>query len=244
MPSRLILSGLRSIEECIAANPERIAKILVSAGRTSPRVNQICEQAKKARIPIETNPKPDALHLHDEPLLALMKDYEYAELEEVLAGLKLDIKNGGRPVLLALDGITDPQNLGAILRTAAFMGIAGVILPKDRSAMINETVYRVASGGLEYLKVCLVTNLVSALTKAKETGFWTVGFSEHAEKPLSEIKPDFPPVLIIGNEEKGIRPLVEQNCDFLVRFDPKGPLKSLNASVASALALAWANSIF
>lgn len=240
MASRLILSGLRSIEECLKTNPERIAKILISGGRLSPRVQQIHDLAKKRGIRIETNPKGDP----DEPVLAMMHDYEYADFGDLTQELKGLIEGGKRPIVIALDGITDPNNLGAILRTAAFMGVHGVIIPKDRSAMITDTVYRIASGGLEYLRVAQVTNLVSALKELKEAGFWSVGFSEHADQSLTTLKRDFAPVIIIGNEEKGIRPLVKENCDFLVKLEPKGGLQSLNASVAGALAMAWATGTF
>jgi 23S rRNA (guanosine2251-2'-O)-methyltransferase len=240
MASRLILSGLRSIEECLRTNPDRIAKLLVPPGKLSPRHQQIADFAKKRGIRVETNPKPDP----EEPLLALMHDYQYTEFQDLLGELADGLASGKRPIVVALDGITDAHNLGAILRTSAFMGVAGVVIPKDRAAPINETVYRVASGGLEYLRVAQVTNLVSALQELKEAGFWSVGFSEHAEQSISEIRRDFAPVLVIGNEEKGMRPLVKENCDFLVKFEPKGGLQSLNASVAAALSLAWATELF
>lgn len=240
MSSRLILSGLRSIEECLRTNPDRIAKVLVPAGKLSPRFQQIRELAQKKGIRVEVNPKNDT---SEEALIALLHDYQYADFDELLGELKQAVANGEQPVVVALDGITDPHNLGAILRTAAFMGISGVILPKDRSVAITDTVYRIASGGLEYLRVAQVTNLVSALESLKEIGFWSVGFSEHAEQELSALRNDFSPVIVIGNEEKGIRPLVKENCDFLVKLSGKGGLHSLNASVAGALAMAWASKV-
>lgn len=240
MASRLILSGLRSIEECLRANPERITKLLVGAGRPSPRVNDLCELARNRGIRIESNPKADP----EEPLLAVMNEYEYAEFHDLVTEVKELIDAGRRPAVLALDGITDPHNLGAILRTAAFMGVAGVVIPKDRAALITETVYRIASGGVEYLRISQVTNLVSALKELKEAGMWIVGFSEHAEQELGALKNDFAPVIVIGNEEKGMRPLVKDNCDFLVRLSGNGGLRSLNASVAAALAMAWAGGVF
>lgn len=239
MASRLILSGFRSIEECLRINPERIAKLLVPGGKLAPRVQQLRDLAQKAGIRIEINPKPDP----EEPLLAVLHEYQYADFNALLDELSGAIAQGQRPVVLALDGITDPHNLGAILRTAAFMGVAGVILPKDRAALITETVYRIASGGLEHLRVAQVTNLVTALKELKEIGFWSVGFSEHAKQAISEIRRDFPPVMVIGNEEKGMRPLVQDTCDFLVKLEAKGGLCSLNASVAAALAMAWATEL-
>lgn len=236
MASRLILSGLRSIEECLRHNPGRIAKLLIPEGKLPPRIEMIRSQAQKQGISIERNPKIDP----DEPVLAVMRDYQYADFHMVLNELRVQIADGKRPIALALDGVTDPHNLGAILRTAAFMGVSLVVLPKDRSASINETVYRISSGGLEHLRVCQIGNLVSALKEFKEAGFWSVGFSEHADQSISELRRDFSPVLVIGNEEKGIRQLVRENCDFLVKIPGKGRLQSLNASVAASLAMGWA----
>jgi 23S rRNA (guanosine2251-2'-O)-methyltransferase len=236
MGSRLILSGLRAIEECLRFNPDRISKILLPVGKTSVRVDQIRELATKRGVRIEPNPKYDA----DEPVLALMHDYEYTDFDSLAVELENGIKEGARPVVLALDGVNDPQNLGAILRTAAFMGVEAILIPKDRAAVVTDTVYRIASGGMEHVRVCQVTNLVSALKQLKEIGLWIVGFSEHTDKTLNDIPHDLNPVIVIGNEEKGIRALVKENCDFLVQFHSRGQLKSLNASVAAALAMSWA----
>ena len=237
MSSRLILSGFRSIEECLRRNPDRIAKLLIPPGKLPHRVSELRDFAKKQGVRIEVSPSTD---MGEDAVLALLNDYEYADFDGLLDELRDAFAQGQRPIVIALDGITDAHNLGAILRTAAFMGVSGVILPKDRAAQINDTVYRIASGGLEYLRVAQVTNLVSALESLKEIGFWSVGFSENAEQDLSQLKQDFAPVLVIGNEEKGIRPLVRQNCDFLVKLSSKTGLQSLNASVAAALAMAWA----
>lgn len=240
MAPRLILSGLRSIEEALKVNPKRFSKLLIPAGKLSPRIENLRALAAANGIRIELNPKPDP----QEPVLALLRDHEYIEFEVLCSKLSQDVlkaqSEGQRlPVVLLLDGITDPQNLGALLRTAAFMAVSGIVIPKDRSAEVNQTVYRVASGGVEHLRISQVTNLVSALASLKEIGFWTVGLSEHTERSLFDLKIDFPCALVVGNEEKGIRPLVLKNCDYLVKIPAPGPLKSLNASVAGALGMAW-----
>lgn len=235
MSAKINLSGLRSIEECLRASPQKILKILLPAGKLSPRVEQIKQQAQKKGIRIENNSKMDG----EEGVLALLNDFQYFDFDQLCNDLQEELSSGEQPSVLALDGVTDPQNLGAILRTAAFMGISAVILPKDRAATINDTAYRVASGGIEYLRIAQVSNLVYALKSLKEIGFWVVGLSEHATENLFKLKRDFSPVLVIGNEEKGIRPLVSENCDYLVSLEAKGKLKSLNASVAAALAMSW-----
>jgi 23S rRNA (guanosine2251-2'-O)-methyltransferase len=240
VPSRLILNGIRSIEECLLRNPERISKILITSGKLSPRLETIKRLAIEKKIRIETNPQ---IHSED-PVVAILKEYEYTDFENWIEGLKADIENKSRCVVLALDGITDSNNLGAILRTAAFMGVSGVLIPKDRAASINDAVYRIASGGLEYLRVCQVTNLVSSLKRLKEIGMWSVGFSENANQDITEISNDFNPIIVIGNEERGMRHLTKENCDYLVKFESKTGLQSLNASVAAGLAMAWAVNYF
>lgn len=240
MSSRMILSGLRSIEETIRTNPDRVSKLLVPEGKPNQRVMQITNLAKQNGIRVEPNPKRDG----EEGVLAVLHDFDYADFSDVVEEMQVEISAGNRPIVLLLDGITDPQNLGAIIRTSAFMGVKSILIPKDRAALLGDTVYRVASGGLEYVRICQVTNLVSSIKSLKDIGFWTVGFSEHASQDLAEIRKDFPMALIVGNEEKGIRPLVKESCDFLVKLSPQGQLKSLNASVAAALALAWATDLF
>ncbi|MGE4234577.1 MAG: 23S rRNA (guanosine(2251)-2'-O)-methyltransferase RlmB [Bacteriovoracia bacterium] len=239
MASRIILSSLRSIEECLTKNPERVSKLLVSTGKLSPRVSHLKSLAEKSGIKVEFNPETN----NAESALAVLKDYQYKDFSSVVQKLKEEINRGARPIVIALDGLSDPQNLGAILRTAAFMGVSAVILPKDRSVSITDVVYNVASGGLEHVNVSQVVNMASSLEELKEAGFWIVGFSENAEQDLNEIRQDFAPVIVIGNEEKGMRPLVTKLCDFQVKLSPKGGLKSLNASVAAALAMAWATKI-
>lgn len=243
MSPYIFLTGLRSIEECLRENPQRIIRFQALNGKSSTRVLQILEMAKAQRIPIEIS---SGHHQKgEEGLIAVLREYEYFSFDAFLEQMASKIHAGGTPPLvLALDSVSDPQNLGAIIRTAAFMSVDGLLLPKDRSAAITETVYRVASGGLEHLRVMQVVNLVQAFESLKKIGFWTVGFSEHAAQDIKQLKPDFPMVLAIGNEEKGLRPLVQRNCDHLVHLPASGHLQSLNASVAAALGMAWAKQIF
>ena len=138
---------------------------------------------------------------------------------------------------LALDCLQDPHNVGAIFRSAAFFGIKGILHLKDRSSPINSTVYDVASGGMEYVPLALETNLSSALGKAKEQGVWILGTSEHARKDVREIELDRPWMVVIGNEEKGLRKLTTRQCDELCKFPSFGEISSLNASVATATIL-------
>ena len=139
---------------------------------------------------------------------------------------------------LALDCLQDPHNVGAILRTAAFFGIQGVLMTVDRSAPLSATVYDVAAGGVEYIPISIQTNLARAFEIAKECGLWVLGSSEHADTPLDEVPRDRPWLLVIGNEAKGIRRLTGDHCDTVCLIPRRGPLDSLNASVAAGILMA------
>ncbi len=139
---------------------------------------------------------------------------------------------------LGLDCIQDPRNIGAIFRTAAFFGVAGVLLTADRSAPLSATVYDTAAGGLEYVPFSVQTNLGRALEVAKEAGVWVLGASEHAEVDVADVPRDRPWLLLIGNEAHGLRRMTLERCDQLCRISPRGPVTSLNASVAAAVLVA------
>lgn len=141
------------------------------------------------------------------------------------------------PFLLALDHLQDPQNLGSLLRTAEAVGVHGVVLPRDRSATVNATVARASSGAVEHLALCAVTNLMRALTWYKERGVWVVGLDPAGETSYDALDYDWPVAVVVGSEDKGLRPLVRRVCDHLVHIPMVGSVASLNAAVAGSLLL-------
>ncbi|OGU36243.1 MAG: 23S rRNA (guanosine(2251)-2'-O)-methyltransferase RlmB [Ignavibacteria bacterium RIFOXYB2_FULL_35_12] len=141
------------------------------------------------------------------------------------------------PLILILDSIQDTHNLGAILRTAECTGVDGVLLTKHNSAPINETVVKTSTGATEHLKICLVDNLVNAIKELKENGFWIFGASLSNAKDYNTLDYKLPVAIILGNEEKGIRKLVAENCDFLVKIPMMGKIQSLNVSVSAGILL-------
>ncbi|MHC4877433.1 MAG: 23S rRNA (guanosine(2251)-2'-O)-methyltransferase RlmB [Planctomycetota bacterium] len=166
---------------------------------------------------------------------ALVREHPGVSEPEVLFADAAD-SAGDRPGLwLALDQLQDPHNVGAIFRTAGFFGVKGVILTKDRSAPLNNTVYDVAAGGLEYTPFCVVPNLSRVLDSARKNGLWTLGTSEHAELSCDEVTADRPWLLVLGNEEKGLRRLTLDKCDQVCAIKPRGGVTSLNVSVAAAV---------
>jgi 23S rRNA (guanosine2251-2'-O)-methyltransferase len=136
---------------------------------------------------------------------------------------------------LALDCLQDPHNVGSIFRTAAFFGVRGIVLTRDRSAPLNATVLDVAAGGVEHVPFAVAPNLARSLKAAKEAGLWLLGTSEHASDSVSSITPDRPWLVILGNEEKGLRRLTIEACDLTCAIPPRGPVTSLNVSTAAAV---------
>lgn len=139
---------------------------------------------------------------------------------------------------LALDQIQDPHNLGALFRTAAFFGIRGVVLTRHKSAPMTSTVYDVASGGVEYVPFSLETNLRQSLDAAKEAGLWVLGTSEHATRAVWEVDRDRSWLVVLGNEEAGLRRLTTETCDELCSIPGQGGIGSLNVSVAAGILMA------
>jgi 23S rRNA (guanosine2251-2'-O)-methyltransferase len=144
-------------------------------------------------------------------------------------------KKEGKGLWLALDSLQDPHNVGAIFRTAAFFGVEGILLTQERSAPLTSTVYDVASGGMESVPFAIEVNLQRSFEKAKDAGLWILGASEHAKEDLARVERDRPWLLVIGNEEKGMRRLTEEACDVLCKVTSVGGVTSLNASVAAAV---------
>lgn len=146
-------------------------------------------------------------------------------------------RKGGKGLWIALDSLQDPHNVGAIFRAAAFFGVQGILMTQERSAPLSPTAYDVASGGVEYVPFTLQTNLQRAFEIAKDAGLWILGTSEHAHDDISTIQRDRPWLLVLGNEEKGMRRLTEESCDLLCRISPQGRVTSLNVSVAAGICI-------
>jgi 23S rRNA (guanosine2251-2'-O)-methyltransferase len=167
----------------------------------------------------------------------------FAEIGEVPALEHLELVRAAKakeayPILIYLDSVTDPQNLGAILRSAAFFGVSGLVVTEHRSSPLTPAAVKVSSGGFVHVPLARVPNLVRALEEAKEAGFWVVGLSEHATEKFDSARFDAPLCLVIGNEEKGIRQLTEKTCDYTLSLPSRGELVSLNAATAAAVSLA------
>jgi 23S rRNA (guanosine2251-2'-O)-methyltransferase len=186
-----------------------------------------CSEASSDKFrQITTNPNAQGV-------AAKKSHQKYFSLQEIIHSTK-EKKN---PLILILDSIQDTHNLGAILRTAECAGVDGVLITKYNSAPINETVVKTSAGATEHLNICMVDNLVNAIKELKENRFWIFGSYLNDAKDYSTVDFKLPAAIILGNEEKGIRKLVAENCDFLVKIPMLGKIQSLNVSVSAGILL-------
>jgi 23S rRNA (guanosine2251-2'-O)-methyltransferase len=206
---------------------------------------RVAELAKQKKIPVISSGRSSAPKTQQGPRRpadndgrssgahASIKERAGISAEELFEDAK-ERKNG-HGLWLALDSLTDPHNVGAIFRAAAFFGVEGILLTEERSAPLTGTVYDVACGGVEYVPFTLQTNLQRAFEIAKDAGLWILGTSEHANDDLAKIEKDRPWLLVLGNEEKGMRRLTEETCDVLCKIPALGKVTSLNVSVAAGI---------
>lgn len=155
------------------------------------------------------------------------------DIEELFADARE--KKGGKGLWIALDSLQDPHNVGAIFRAAAFFGVEGILMTAERSAPLTGSVYDVSCGGVEHVPHTMQVNLQRAFEVAKENGLWILGTSEHAKESFRMVERDRPWLLVLGNEEKGMRRLTEEACDVLCQIPPQGQVTSLNVSVAAGI---------
>ncbi|MGK5084804.1 23S rRNA (guanosine(2251)-2'-O)-methyltransferase RlmB [Bdellovibrionota bacterium FG-1] len=164
---------------------------------------------------------------------ATLQERQGVSAEELFRGARERAE--GKGLWLALDSLTDPHNVGAIFRAASFFGVQGILLTQERSAPLSSAVYDVASGGVEYVPFTLQTNLQRAFEVAKDSGLWILGTSEHAKQSFRTVERDRPWLLVVGNEEKGMRRLTEESCDVTCKIPAQGQVTSLNVSVATGI---------
>jgi len=205
--------------------------------------NQVLRLAEELKIRVQVgrlqqNSKPVRGKAAEESLRvsvaeARVKERSSLSMEALFANASS--RAHGKGLWIALDCLQDPHNVGSIFRTAAFFGVQGILLTQDRSATLTATVYDVACGGVEAVPFSVQTNLSRAMEVAKKAGLWILGSSEHAHDGISSIQADRPWLLVLGNEERGMRRLTEDSCDLLCKIPGPGQLTSLNVSVAAGI---------
>lgn len=232
-----VLIGFNTVLEALKAGRRNLTRIYISR-RHGGRMEEIFALARASGIPVKWEPKARlterAGSVFHQGIIAVVSEAEYLDIEELLDQVKEKVEE---PLLLVLDGVEDPQNLGSIIRTAEAAGVNGLIIPKHRSVGLTQTVAKVSCGALEYVPVARATNIPSSLERLKGEGFWIVGADPRASKSLYATDLRGALAFVVGGEHVGLRPLVKAKCDLLVSIPMRGRISSLNTAVAAGVLL-------
>ena len=231
------LEGRNALQEALRAG-RTIDKVFIAAGDTDRALQRLAAEAKDAGavvVPVDRR-KLDNMSFtrSHQGVIALTAAHEYATIDEILEEAAA---RGENALIVICDELTDPHNLGAILRTAECAGAHGVIIPKRRSVGLTATVAKAAAGAMEYMKVARVTNVNHAIAELKEKGVWVFGTAAEGSVEMYKANLTVPDAIVIGNEGDGMSPLVRKNCDVMVNIPMKGKISSLNASNAASILL-------
>lgn len=229
------IEGRIPVLEALRAGRE-LNKLLVAKGAREGSIREVLAVAREAGVIIQEVDRSRLDQLapgrNHQGVIAMVAAHTYAEVDDIFAKAA---ERGEDPLILVLDGIEDPQNLGSLLRTADAAGAHGVIIPERRAAGLTETVAKVSAGAVEYVPVARVTNIVRTLEELKERGLWVVGTHQDARELYHQARLTGPLAVVIGSEGKGMGRLVSEKCDFTVRLPMVGHVSSLNAAVAGAI---------
>jgi 23S rRNA (guanosine2251-2'-O)-methyltransferase len=235
---RELVYGLHAVRAVIDRAPERLLELWMAEPRQDARARDLQSRAQAAGLKVQRVGNDSLAKLAGDVahqgVVAAVRPLKPWDEEMLIASLQEDAPD---PLLLVLDGVTDPHNLGACLRTADAAGARAVILPKDRSASVDAVARKVAAGAAEFIPVVPVTNLARALGRLKQSGIWVVGTDGEAPQPLYAADLNRPLALVLGAEGEGMRRLTRDCCDFLVHIPMAGQVESLNVSVAAGVAL-------
>jgi 23S rRNA (guanosine2251-2'-O)-methyltransferase len=234
--------GLHAVRALLSRHAERVSGVTIADTRSEPRTAEIESLAKKAGKTVKRAPAASFKQLFGDAghqgVYADVQPLAAWHEEELVAGITRALEAGGhKPFVLVLDGVQDPHNLGACLRTADACGALAVVIPKDRAVQMNATVRKVAAGAAETTPLAVVTNLARTLRLLKDAGLWIVGADAEAPKLAHETDLTGPVALVMGAEGSGLRQLTRDTCDYLVRLPQQGSVESLNVSVASGMLL-------
>lgn len=241
--SFLRLKNPHSVLAALDARPRDVLEVRIPPRTPSDAWREVATRAARQNVAVKAilpsekpHGKKDEKSAREGGTEGLVKERAETPLDDLFAGAR------ERPgIWLGLDSLQDPHNIGAIFRTAAFFGVRGIVLTRDRSAPMSATAYDVASGGVELVPFHQSTNLNQALEVAKEAGLWSIGTAEEATQEITQFRLDRSWMIVMGSEEQGLRRLVRERCDELCRLTGAGALSSLNVSVATGVALALLN---
>jgi 23S rRNA (guanosine2251-2'-O)-methyltransferase len=234
------LTGIHAVREALEAG-HALDRIVIARGRQDTRVEEIVQLARERNIPLRFEDRTQIDRLagskDHQGVVAVAAARAAATLEDILAAANAGAGHGQKGLIVLLDGVEDPHNLGAIIRTALASGAHGVVIPERRSAGLTDTVARASAGALAHLRVAKVTNLAHTMEELKEAGYWLIGLDEDADKSYTQADYTSPVGIVLGGEGKGLHDLTRKRCDFVVSLPTTGPVKSLNVSVAAGVVL-------
>ena len=225
-----ILSGIHPVAEALRAS-RPLERILIAQGAGGPRMQEIIDMARRASVPVRFEPRGALDRLAGssahQGVVAMGAASQYATLDAAASA----------QLVVVLDGVEDPHNLGAIIRTAHAAGAGAVIIPERRAAGVTDVVAKAAAGALEYLPITRVTNINRALEELKEKGYWIYGLDERGTQTYDQTDYAAPTAFVLGGEGKGLHEQVRKHCDMLIRIPMAGKISSLNVSVAAGVVL-------
>jgi 23S rRNA (guanosine2251-2'-O)-methyltransferase len=233
-----IIYGFHPVSEALAAARRKVFNVHIAADRPSERLEKLADLAASLNVDVRRVPGSRMNQLtgtaHHQGVGARVSHFPLVDISYIVDKYRPEHHNH---LLVLLDGILDPQNLGAIIRTAVAVGADAVVIPKNRAASPTPAVSRASAGALEHVNMIRVTNMVTAIKMLKAKGIWIFGLDRAADVSMYSVDLAGPVAVVIGGEEKGIRPLVKQHCDGMVSIPQRGPVNSLNASAAAAVVM-------
>ena len=229
----MIIYGINPVSEALQSKANRPDHVWITKGNKNPRLQEILQLAKRRQVPVRFESSQAIVkktHTRDhQEVAAQISEISYADFQDLVAT---------KPSLLLLvDGVEDPRNLGALLRTAEATGVEGVLIPNRRSCPITPTVVKSSAGGAIHLRISRIGNVAQALEELQRQGYWVIGLDMQGKHSMDEIDAGDLTVVVVGGEHQGLRKLVRKHCDFLVSLPMKGRVSSLNLSVAAGVLL-------
>jgi 23S rRNA (guanosine2251-2'-O)-methyltransferase len=237
------LYGVAPVLEALRAGKRSVEQIIINEGVNAHRLRELLDLARQLKVPVRRATRAEfsrAAHgagVNHQGVIATVAAARYADAEELLDALQAMVGTNAQPLAIVLDGVEDPRNLGAILRTAECAGAHGIFIPERRAVGLTETVAKAAAGALEHVAVARAANLARLIEELKRRGIWTVGTSGMAEMEYTAWDYTQPCALVFGGEGAGLHRLVRERCDVLVRIPLRGRTESLNVSVAAGIVL-------
>jgi 23S rRNA (guanosine2251-2'-O)-methyltransferase len=235
------LYGVLPVLEALRAGSRRVERVTVAEGAHESRLHELFEAARAAGVPVRRAPRAElqriAAGANHQGVVASVASVAYRDAEELIEQLAARVGTDAPPLAVVLDGVEDPRNLGAIIRTAECAGVDALFVPERRAAGLTETVAKAAAGALEYLPIARAANVARLVEDFKERGIWTIGTDADANIAYTDWDWTQPCALLFGGEGSGLRRLVRERCDALVRIPLRGRITSLNVSVAAGIVL-------